>query len=211
MKLLLVLVLALQLVVPTLQNPPVTDESVLADAKKQHVAAGIKPEVHTRFEDYEVNLDSLCPVAPNEEALLCETSYNLAQQVNMVTVPIATTITLEKFDQTFTLTSCTLEKMPDLKMDLEIYCYVKGVKQALLENFKLIKSLKMYNDLILKLNLEMVKHHANPSMVTFYQSLKDELTTHKESFNLSDEGLKVSKTIKTKDLEDKEEVSKPAA
>ena len=105
MKLLFVLALTLQLAVPTLQEIPTepkvvaalppTDKDMMAGAEQLHKKTlGMEPKVNIRYEDYEVNLDSLCPVAPNEEALLCENSYNLAQQVNLITIPKKTIMTV---------------------------------------------------------------------------------------------------------------------
>ena len=134
-----------------------------------------EPEVQTRTVDYEVSLEHLCPVAPSEEAAQCLGSYNLSQNVEQVlSTSTASYPDEEKYGKILQLTQCSIQKVPHLNFSLEFYCYFKGVREFLLKEFRDIKTLERFNELMVKLG-DLILEEPRKEFKDFYQKLFDEL------------------------------------
>ena len=146
-----------------------------------------EPEVQIETFEYDVDLSHLCPNAPSEEATQCIASYNLSQNVqqNLVTASVAAPDHLSRYGDNLFLTECSIEKIPDPQMSLEVFCYFKGVKEFLFKEFGSIESKEEFADLM-KLLREKIRDAKNPSYKKFLRSLQTQM---QERFNIVKEEL----------------------
>ena len=142
-------------------------------------------EVQTRTTDYEVDLTEYCPNAPSDEAGQCVASYNLSQNVEQVLVEsmVAVDATKTPYGKILQLTKCSIEKVPNLTFDLQIFCYFKGVKEFLLKEFQTVRTQDQFDLLMIEL-ANMVKNETKPDFKDFYQDLLD-MVEIKHSFAAS--------------------------
>ena len=153
------------------------DDTVLSEAGMGQDFLPL-PAVKTYYEDYQVQLEKekYCPNAPSEEAVECARTYDLSQSVQQVLRSPEVEVQTKKYNELLKVTKCTMDKVPTLNASLEVYCYIKGVKQSMLKEFSELRSLQDYNDLLIQLE-KMIEEDERPSFVEFLNDLKDSLET----------------------------------
>ena len=168
-----------------------------------------EPEVQVETFDYDVDLRHLCPNAPSEEATQCIASYNLSQNVqqNLVTASVAAPDHLSRYGDNLFLTECSIEKIPDPQMSLEVFCYFKGVKEFLFKEFGSIESKEEFADLM-KLLRKKIRDTKNPSYKKFLIDLQTQMQgrfniVKKELETINNKGYVVSQSYDYKIDDDK--------
>jgi hypothetical protein len=159
------------------------------------------PEIHVRTNEYEVSLEHLCPEAPSEEAAQCVSSYNVGQNVQKTVLHTVKDVDYtEKYGKIFQLTECSIKKVPSMQFNLQVYCYFKGVREWLLEDFKEIKSMEEFNDMMAALG-DMIQNETRPDFKSYFldvfNKLKiehDEMLKHDEGFR-TDSGIEISEEL----------------
>ena len=148
-----------------------------------------EPEVQVETHEYERDLSHLCPNAPSEEATQCVASYNLSQNVQheLVTATVDAPDHLSRYGDNLKLTECSIEKIVDPQMSLEVFCYFKGIKESLFKEFEVVESKEEFRDLMRLVN-QKIRDAENPSYVNFLKELRDQL---KVRFNIVKEELEV--------------------
>ena len=159
------------------------------------------PEIHVRTHEYEVSLEHLCPDAPSDEAAQCLTSYRLAQDVEKTIIHTVKDVDYtEKYGKVFSLTECSIKKVPHIQFNLGVYCYFKGVREWLLEEFKSIESLDEFTEMMVALG-EMIQNETRPDFKMYFQDVfnklkveHDEMLKHDEGFR-QDSGVEISEEL----------------
>ena len=149
-----------------------------------------EPEIKSRTNDYEVSLEHLCPEAPSEEAAQCVSSYNLAQNVEQTILHTVKDVDYtKKYGKVFSLTECSVKKVPSIQFNLGVYCYFKGVKEWILEDFKDIKSLEEFTQMMLALG-EMIQNETRPDFKGYFEGVFDQLKIEHDEMLKHDQGFR---------------------
>ena len=150
------------------------------------------PEIQVRTNEYEVSLEHLCPEAPSEEAAQCVSSYNLAQNVEQVVMHTVKDVDFtEKYGKVFSLTECSIKKVPNMQFNLAVYCYFKGVKEWLMEDFKKIESMEEFNEMLLSLGT-MIENEERPDFKQYFQDVFNRLKIEHDEMMKHDEGFRTN-------------------
>ena len=159
------------------------------------------PEIQVRTTTYEVSLEHLCPDAPSVEAAQCVSSFNLGQNVQKTILHTVKDVDYsEKYGKVFSLTECSVKKVPHIQFNLQVYCYFKGVRTWLLEEFKSIESLDEFTEMLAALGDMIVNETRSDFKAYFehvYEKLKiehDEMLKHDEGFR-TDRGVEISSEL----------------
>ena len=150
------------------------------------------PEIHTRTNDYTVDLQHLCPEAPSVEAAQCVSSYNLAQNVEQVVMHTVKDVDFsEKYGKIFSLTECSVKKVPNIQFNLQVYCYFKGVKEWIMEDFKSIESMEEFREMLLALGT-MIENETRPDFKQYFEDVFDRLKIEHDEMEKHDEGFRTN-------------------
>ena len=148
------------------------------------------PEVQVRTNEYEVSLEHLCPDAPSEEAAQCVSSFNLAQHVEQTILHTVKDVDYsEKYGKMFSLTECSVKKIPHIQFNLQVYCYFKGVRTWILDEFKSIESLEEFTEMMTALG-NMILNEERADFKAYFQHVFDRLKVEHEEMLRHDEGFR---------------------
>ena len=153
------------------------------------------PEVHVRTNEYEVSLEHLCPDAPSDEAAQCVSSFNLAQNVEQTVLHSVKDVDYtEKYGKMFKLTECSIKKVPHIQFNLQVYCYFKGVRTWILEEFKSIESLEEFSEMMTALG-NMILNEERPDFKQYFQHVFDQLKVEHDEMLKHDEGFRTDSGV----------------
>ena len=159
-------------------------------------------EVQTRTTDYEVDLTEYCPNAPSNEAGQCVASYNLSQNVEQVLVESMVNVDYRgtQYNKVLQLTKCSIDRVPKLTFDLQIFCYFKGVREFLLEEFQSVKTQAEFDELMVELG-KLINDEERPDFKDFYQQLYETLEIKHSFAAAQNEVLNDKTTLVTDDMD----------
>ena len=173
---------------------------MLATAVFTQLADIPEPELQTRTYDYEVSLEHLCPNAPSEEAAQCMSSYNLSQSVEDTLIQTVQDYPDKlKYGKILQVTACSIQKVPTLLFNLHIFCYFKGVKESLLNEFSTVDSLEDFDALKDELG-KLIQNETRLEFKQFYETIFDELTLKRSQIVALEEMQNDKKLIQTEEF-----------
>ena len=124
------------------------------------------PEVKTRYDDYEVVLEGLCPNAPSEDAVECKHSVALSQGVEHVLG--TSTDVMRRGGKSMAFSTCFANKMPSFNMSLSMFCFFKGQKSVYENKFNNLSTNVEFDEMRLALLEDKKALVSNPVFQEYF-------------------------------------------
>ena len=122
---------------------------------------------------YEVALQEKCPNVPTRGAIDCLKNFKLSQYVSQMMAKDS--VPQEFAENLIGLTECNVQQLPSTEISLNVYCYLEGMKEKILEvNEKIEGTEEQANDMIINIIKTARDKATRPDVIHFYDTILKE-------------------------------------